>query len=119
VAVVNAGDTYGLASRVADVLTRAGYTVEEIRDRNDGELPETGVSYGRGAKPDAEALAAMLGIDAPASADAQVAPGEVRVILGEGYELPSTATDSAPDTSGMPIPDAGTPIDGGGIPCVN
>ena len=119
VAVVNAGDTYGLASRVADALTRAGYTVEEIRDRNDGELPETGVSFGRGAKPDADALVAMLGIDTAARPDAQVAPGETRVILGDGYELPSTATDSAPDVSAMPIPDAGAPIDGGGIPCVN
>jgi len=126
VAVVNGGDTYGLASRVADVLTRAGYRVEEIRDRNDGELPGTAVSYGRGAQADADALAAVLGIGSPATFDAQVDPGEMRVILGTEYELPSATVDSAPDVhlnesgpSGLPIPDAGTPIDGGGIPCVN
>ena len=126
VAVVNAGDTYGLASRVADVLTRAGYTVEEIRDRNDGELPDTAVYYGHGAQPDADALTAMLGIATPAQKAEQVDPGEVRVILGQGYELPSAAVNSAIENvsgddvpSDFPLPDAGSPIGGGGIPCVN
>lgn len=127
VAVVNAGDTVGLASRAADAVTRAGYTVEEIRDRNDGELPDTAVYYGQGAQPDADALAALLGIGTPAQPDEQVEPGEVRVILGQGYELPTQAMDSAPEptqdadatTSAYPLPDAGSPIDGDGIPCVN
>ena len=128
IVVVNASDVYGLASRTADVLTRQGYTVEEIRDRNDGETPDTSIGYGDGAEADAKALAATLGIDAASLANPTVAAGHVRVILGPDYQLPSTADDStAPpvgdnsstETSALPIPDAGGPVSSDGVPCVN
>jgi hypothetical protein len=127
VVVVNGSDVYGLASRAADILTRQGYTVEEIRDRNDGETPDTSIGYGEGADADAESLAAALGIDATPRPDPTVAAGRIRVILGPGYEIPSATDDSPPvsveDTApvdpDLPIPDAGAPVGSGGIPCVN
>lgn len=127
VVVVNASDVYGLASRTADVLTRQGYTVEEIRDRNDGETPDTSIGYGSGAEADADALAVALGIDAAPQPDPTVEAGYVRVILGPGYEIP-TGTDASPPIPvvdpvpvdpDLPIPDAGGPVASGGIPCVN
>lgn len=123
--VVNASDTYGLASSAADILGREGYLIGEIRDREDGEPPGTVVGYGPGAQSDADAAAAALRIDTPAEFDGQVPAGTVRVILGNDFELPSTTTDPAgeSDSGGvdpaLPTPDAGSPIQGGGIPCVN
>ena len=127
VVVVNGSDVYGLASRAADILTRQGYTVEEIRDRNDGETPDTSIGYGEGAGADAESLAAALGIDATPRPDPTVEAGRIRVILGPGYEIPSATDDSppvpvedtAPEDPDLPIPDAGGPVSSGGIPCVN
>lgn len=126
VVVVNASDVYGLASRTADVLTRQGYTVEEIRDRNDGETPDTSIGYGEGADADAVALAASLGIDTEPEPDPTVAARHIRVILGPGYEIPSSTEDSpppvedtVPEDPSLPIPDAGAPVASGGIPCVN
>lgn len=128
IVVVNASATYGLASRTADFLTRQGYRVEETRDRNDGETPDTSIDYGAGAADDAESLASMLGIDAMPRPDPTVSAGHVRVILGPGYQIPSVADDStaptptedpAVATSELPIPDAGAPVSSGGIPCVN
>ena len=124
VVVVNASDIYGLASRTADLLTRQGYTVEEIRDRNDGETPDTSIGYGPGAETDAEALAAALGIDAQPRPDPTVEAGHIRVILGPEYQIPSATADSAPEPTedpvpDLPIPDAGGPVSSGGIPCVN
>ncbi len=128
VIVVNASDTYGLASSAADILSRDGYPIAEIRDREDGEPPGTVVGYGKNAQADADAVATALGIDVPTKPDAQVPDGSVRVILGNDVVLPSAASDSADPlldpNSGevnpeLPIPDAGSPIEGGGIPCVN
>jgi hypothetical protein len=128
IAVVNASDTYGLASRAADILTRQGYTVEEIRDRNDGEPADTGVGYGPGAAADAEALASSLGIDVAPQSDPTLAAGHIRVMLGQDYQIlsatgtpeaPSVSEDPGTETSALPIPDAGGPVSSGGIPCVN
>ncbi len=128
IAVVNASDTYGLASRTADILTRQGYTVEEIRDRYDGEPADTGVGYGPGAAADAESLATSLGIDAAPQPDDSLAPGHIRVVLGEGFQIlgatgtpdvPTVPGDPGAEASATPIPDAGGPVSSGGIPCVN
>lgn len=126
--VVNASGTYGLASRTADSLTRQGYSVEEIRDRNDGETPDTSIGYGAGAAADADSVAAALGIAAEPRLDPTVAAGHVRVILGPDYEMPGAADDSTdpgivedspPDNPALPVPDAGGPVASGGVPCVN
>ena len=129
VIVVNASQSYGLASTVADILSRDDYVIGEIRDREDGEPPGTVVGYGRGAQPDADAAVAALHIETPAQPDDQVPAGQIRIVLGNDYELPSATTEfpgeSAPEpnedgtTTALPIPDAGSPIEGGGIPCVN
>ena len=124
VAVVNASNTYGLAAQAADVLVRKGYTIAEIRDRKDGEPLATVVDYGPGADADATALADILGISSVPQANPNLPDGKIRVILSPGYEIPSAPNDLAtPATSGTgaatPTPDAGAPIDGGGVPCVN
>ena len=124
VAVVNASDTYGLAATAADVLVRKGYTIEEIRDRKDGEPLATVIDFGPGADADAAALAGILGISSAPQANPNLPDGKIRVILSPGYEIPSDPTDIATaETSGAesatPAPDAGAPIDGGGVPCVN
>ncbi len=143
IAVVNASQTYGLASRTADVLSRDGYVVTEIRDRREGEPATTVIDYGPGAQQDADAIAAILATGA-AREDPTLPADQVRVVLGDGYLPPSdgsgeTATstttaeandtigeDDAVEESAAPttttytvIPDAGQPIGGGGVPCVN
>lgn len=121
IAVVNGSEVYGLAGRTADLLSRRGYTVAEIRDRNDGEPPGTLISFGAGAGPEADALAALLGVDSPPQADPVLPDGGVKVILGDGYEPPADDADPSapPPAEGAPTPDAGSPVSGGGIPCVN
>lgn len=133
-AVVNGSQSYGLASRTADVLSRQGFTVGEIRDREDGEPPGTVISYGPGAGTDANAVADMLGVVTAPQEDPNLEDDHIRVILGDGFDpsavdlgsfTPDTPPDAGlsttsqtPDTT-TPIPDAGPPIDGGGVPCVN
>ena len=128
IAVVNASETYGLASRTADILTRQGYTVDEIRDPLDGEPTDTAIGYGPGAAADAESLAASLGIDTLPQPDDTVAAGHIRVVLGDGFQIltaadtsepPTDAGETGPETAALPIPDAGGPVASGGIPCVN
>ncbi len=130
VAVVNASETYGLAASAADALGRKGFTVGEIRDRKDGEVLATVVDYGSGAEADAATLSEILGIADTPKANPNLPAGHIRVILSPGYEIPSAPTTLATSEengifsgeTGTPItktPDAGAPIDGGGIPCVN
>lgn len=137
VAVVNAGDTYGLASRAADMLVRHSYRVDTIRDRDDDEPAETVIGYGTGAGADADSLAVLLGIRAVPQADSALQDGHIRVILGPDYHLPyatspyasSTVDAAAPsdeptDETAEPTitktPDAGDAVVGSdGIPCVN
>lgn len=124
VAVVNATETYGLAATAADVLGRKGYTIEEIRDRKDGEPAATVIDYGRDAEADANAIADILNLPTAPKANPNLPAGEVRVILGPGYEIPNadpeiTEASGAAGPESTPAPDPGAPIDGGGVPCVN
>lgn len=128
IAVVNASESYGLAGRTADVLSRGGFTVGEIRDRVDGEPPDTLVSYGRGTAVDANAVAGLLGLMTVPQEDPNLGTGHIRVILGGGFDAdalgndvftPSTDSSETETDTATPIPDAGSPIDSGGIPCVN
>jgi len=130
ITVVNASETAGLASQAAAVLGKHDYTIEEIRDRESGEPVDTVVTYGPGAHTDAQSVAKLLGIDNAPQASSALAADRIRVILGDGYDVPTEqpATEATIDTteasgwSGMtttPTPDQGKPIDGGGIPCVN
>ena len=140
VVLVNASDTYRLAAQAADVLGRRGYAVRTIRDRRDGEPHDTSVDYGPGTERDATMLADLLGTPTPAKADSTVPAGTIRVTLGPGYEVPAnslqpattttedpaptaaleTAAEGTSDSTVLPKPDAGAPVDGGSaIPCVN
>lgn len=130
ITVVNASETAGLASQAAAVLSRKDFTVEEVRDRESGEPVDTVVTYGPGAQTDAQSVATLLGIDNAPQANIALAAGHIRVILGDGYDVPTeqpaaeevVETTSSQGWYGMtttPTPDQGKPIDGGGIPCVN
>ncbi|WP_370480201.1 LCP family protein [Mycobacterium sp. pUA109] len=133
--VINAGDTSGLAGKVAQALEDRGYTTGEVRDPVDGEPTTTRIDYGPGADTDAHALSGLLGIDAADHPNAALGAGQIRVTLGGDYYPPplddddtttssstttSTTTSSGYTTSTEPTPDQGKPIEsGGGIPCVN
>jgi LCP family protein required for cell wall assembly len=125
--IVNAGDAAGLAGTVSRQLGRHGFTAGQIHNATGAESTVTAVEYGAGAATDAQNVAALLGINPPDTASSQVAPGHVRITLGRDYELPDTLwPGDAPSTTTSPhtspptsTPDAGRPIDGGGIPCVN
>ena len=139
VVLVNASDSYRVAAQAADVMGRKGYAVRTIRNRHDGEPRDTVVDYGPGTERDATTLADLLGTPTPAQADSTVPAGTIRVILGPGYEVPANslepattttnpittanleaASQGASDTTVLPKPDAGAPVDGGNaIPCVN
>lgn len=128
--VVNAAGVTGLATETSNLLDRNGYRQGEL------DVPHTdesfnAVSYGPGANAAAQSIATMLGVLTPPQPRRDLAPGRVRVVLGEGYELPADVTSLATAPSGgeslgidlssaeTPAPDQGLPISGSGIPCVN
>lgn len=131
--VSNASGTKGLATETSNILSHNGYREGDVR----GPLPvesATEVDYGTGASEQAQTIATMLGIIAPPRQSADLAAGHVRVVLGDGYELPADVSSlatapsggeslgidvGASDASDTPAPDQGLPISGSGIPCVN
>jgi len=130
ITVVNASQTPGLASQAAVVLGKHDLTIGEVRDRESGESVDTVITYGPGARTDAQSVATLLGIDNAPQASSALAADHIRVILGDGFDMPTEqpateATTDATDAGGWygmtttPTPDQGKPIDGGGIPCVN
>ncbi len=130
VEMVNASSTSGLAAQAARVLSKQGYSIEQVRDRDATEPVDTVIYYGPGARTDAESVASLLGIDNAPQPSVALPADSVRVILGEGYDVPpadpepetTAETASAPGWYGMTTtatPDQGRPMDGGGIPCVN
>jgi hypothetical protein len=120
ITVVNAGDTVGLAAQTAELLNNRGFTVERIRDRQDDEQSDTAISYGPGAEGEAHALMQLLGTPSPPVEDDALGAGHIRVVLGPGYSLPSVPDEQAPaETPALPKPEAGPPIDGTGVPCVD
>jgi LCP family protein required for cell wall assembly len=137
--VINAGGTDGLASTVSQQLSQRGYTAGEVRNPTAGEPTNTEIAYGAGAEGDAHNLGTLLGMTA--HSDNSIAPGHIRVTLGADFNPPaalgqgtaSTTTRSpavamgnsgansggdAGDPSTAP-PDAGQPISGSAIPCVD
>lgn len=134
--VINAGGISGLAGTVSQQLKQRGHTIGQTRNPIPGESTSTAVDYGTGAESDASGVASMLGISATPQADSTVAPGHVRVTLGEDYVEPTTdyasnqTSNGTPSgtrsslaggdtTSVNPTPDEGLPVEGGKIPCVN
>jgi len=131
VSIVNASDTSGLASAAASLLGKHEFTVDTVRDRESGEPIDTVITYGPGGQTDAQSVATLLGVDNAPQATSALAAGHVRVVLGQGYDIPteepqpedlsltSTSGRSWSDMTVTPTPDQGAPIDGGKVPCVN
>jgi LCP family protein required for cell wall assembly len=127
--VINGGFTEGLAASVSQALSSRGYASGEVRNASGAEPSSTAIAYGRGADGDAANLGKLLGIDAKPQADPTVDPGHVRVTLGTNYALPSsvsqpTDADSTPGATGTADgteapPDAGKPVRGTSVPCVD
>jgi LCP family protein required for cell wall assembly len=135
--VINAGSVSGIATRVARMLKKHGYTAGQVRDGESGEPNTTTLDYGVGAETDARNVATLLGLDAPKQPDPYLQPGHIRVTVDTDYSLPAadetttdettTTTSTKTSTSGSygygtstyPTPDQGKPIGGGGVPCVN
>lgn len=131
--VINAGNTSGLASEVSRTLKRDGYTTGAVRDRVRGEPTTTTIEYAPGADADARNVATLLGIDAPERPNSKLQFGHVEVVIDDNYSVQSqddqdeyttTTTVSSryheysTDTTEA-TPDEGSPIGGGGVPCVN
>ncbi|WP_319429852.1 LCP family protein [Mycobacterium sp. RTGN5] len=131
VSIVNASDTSGLASLAASLLGKHDFTVDEVRDRESGEPIDTVITYGPGGQTDAQSVATLLGVENAPQATSSLAADHVRVVLGQGYDVPQdqpqTQDVAATSTTGRswsemtitPTPDQGAPIDGGKVPCVN
>ncbi|BBY64616.1 hypothetical protein MHEL_28590 [Mycolicibacterium helvum] len=131
ISIVNASDTSGLASEAAGVLGKHDFTVDEVRDRESGEPIDTVITYGPGGQTDAQSVATLLGVENAPQATSALAADHVRVVLGQGYDVPqdqpqtqdavttSTSSRSWSDMTITPTPDQGAPIDGGKVPCVN
>ena len=129
--VVNASGVRGLATGASNMLSHNGYREGELSLTPSGESPGTGVEYGTGGESAAQAVAALLDINAPPQPHPDVAAGHVRVVLGDGYDLPADVASLATAPSGgealgidvgssdAPAPDQGLPISGSGIPCVD
>jgi LCP family protein required for cell wall assembly len=131
ISIVNASDTSGLASAAASLLGKHDFTVDEVRDRESGEPIDTVITYGPGGQTDAQSVATLLGVENAPQATSALAADHVRVVLGQGYDVPqdqpqtqdvvetSTTSRSWSDMTITPTPDQGAPIDGGKVPCVN
>jgi len=135
--VVNAGDASGVGTSAAQLLGKHDFTIDEVRDRQSGEPLDTVISYGTGAETDARSVATLLGIDNAPQSSSALAANHIRVVLGESYLPPPEDTDTSETSTAQssddgtneavgnsttetdPTPDAGAPIDAGGIPCVN
>ena len=132
--VVNASGVGGLATEASSMLTHDGYREGELSLTPAGESKASVVDYGSGDQSAAQAVATLLGISAPPQPHPDVTAGHVRVILGDGYSLPTDVSSlaSAPSggeslgldvgtsgTSDLPVPDEGLPLSGSGVPCVN
>jgi LCP family protein required for cell wall assembly len=128
--VVNANGQSGLADQVERALAGRGYR-QGSTTTSGGHQSKSLINYGTDGAAAATALSRLLG-GLPTQADSSVPAGHLRVVLGTGFNLPSSLGSSGNSTSpsgyGAPVvqaagaadPGAGGPsgISGGGIPCV-
>ncbi|MFG2913943.1 LCP family protein [Kitasatospora sp. NPDC048298] len=120
---VNAAAGAGVAADESRALAELGYQVGRIGDAP-ARTRSTAVSYGAGAKTDAQRLAARYGVSAVYSA--AVPAGRVVVTLAPVRTPSPTAVPSGAPVQGEPSADpaVGLPMQGpavraGGIPCVD
>lgn len=146
VQVVNA-DSNWTASTVATALEKRGFQVEKPDIQLADKPALTTISYGAGAGDVAQQLSGLLG-DVVTAADSELPAGQVRVVIANGYLVPSkltaaesdskttskstTTTTTTPSTPAQsawfttaataesePTPDHGVPVSGDRTPCVN
>ncbi|MFI6154899.1 LCP family protein [Kitasatospora sp. NPDC051170] len=116
---VNAAKGADAASTESKALLELGYQPGRIGDAP-ARTRTTTVTYGTGAKADAQQLATRYGVTATASAG--VAPGHITLTLAAprptGPATPTAAADPAADpAAGLPM--QGPAVKAGGIPCVD
>ncbi len=129
--VINASSTEGLAAQVSVALASRGFTAGQVRNATDGEPTATAVVYGPGADADASTVSKLLGIATAPTAAPTLAAHTIRVTLGAdaAVAVPSaitgapsgfvtSSTDASAEGSDAP-PDAGRPIAGDSVPCVD
>ncbi|MCX2713783.1 LCP family protein [Mycolicibacterium sp. J2] len=143
--VVNAEGNW-TASTVATALEKRGYQVEKPDVQLDDKPALTTVSYGTGAEDVAQRLSGLLG-DVVTVPGKDLPAGQVRVVIGNGYLVPTKLTTSESETSSSTTtaststtattathspwfgvddgadtdttPDHGLPVSGDRTPCVN
>jgi LCP family protein required for cell wall assembly len=130
--VVNATGVKGVATEASNILSHNEFRPGELSVPLSGEKSATSIGYGPGTGEAAQSIATVLDIALPPQPQADVAPGHVHVVLGDGYEFPSDVSTLATAPAGgeslgldvsassdTPAPDQGLPITGSRIPCVN
>ncbi|MEV7353926.1 LCP family protein [Kitasatospora sp. NPDC091276] len=117
---VNAVAGAGAAATESKALTELGYQPGKIGDAA-ARTRATTVTYGSGAKADAQQLATRYGVTATAAA--VVAPGHIVVTLAvTRTPSPSAAATGPGDAATDPaagLPMQGPAVRAGGIPCVD
>jgi LCP family protein required for cell wall assembly len=92
VEVVNATDINGLAASVSAVLAGEGYTPGPTGNHDGAQVSSTQVQAAKADDLGAQSVAKDLG-GLPVVADASLAPGTVRVVLGGDYTGPGSGLD--------------------------
>src|ERR1700754_2763100 len=108
--VVNGTDINGLAASVSAVLTNHGFAAGPVGN-SDGLVPNSRVLAAKADDLGAQAVSKDLG-GVPIVADQSVAPGTVRVILGNDYTGPGSGLDGIDPTLATADPAAPESTDG-------
>lgn len=102
VSVYNASQTGGLASRVGDLVSGAGYSVGEVGNATETGISESQVNVADTNDPAARGLAEQLG-GLNVVEDSSLDAGEIRVTLSGTYDGPGTSTSGVDE----PLPAVG------------
>ncbi|MFZ1176144.1 MAG: LCP family protein [Mycobacterium sp.] len=108
--VVNDTDINGLAASVSEVLSSKGFTAGTVGNNDGGHVKASQV---RAAKTDdlgAQQVSKELG-GLPVVADASVAPGSVRVVLGNDYNGPGSGLSGGASMMPARVTNAGSATD--------
>jgi LCP family protein required for cell wall assembly len=120
--VRNGTGTGGLASRVANALTKRGYVEGQVD--NISEPTASSVHYPPGHEDAGNQVATLLG-GMHAESDDAVPTGTVRVYLASDFSMSDIRSDSTDDSTSTrrsasaPPPPIGPPITAQGVPCVD
>ncbi|MGV0868250.1 LCP family glycopolymer transferase [Corynebacterium kalidii] len=102
VSVYNASEVGGLASRVGDLISGAGYAMGEVGNATETGISESQVNVADKDDPAARGLAEQLG-GLEVVEDSGLEPGEIRVTLSGTYDGPGTSASGVDE----PLPAVG------------